>query len=85
LDLEDFQKGLAHRVQTLRKQARLRQVDLEEHGLAWKSIQKIEYAATDVKASTLLKLSKAFGISLVELLTFDEPADRGTAKRSRRR
>lgn len=46
----------------------LRQEDLETLDLAWKTVQKIEYAATDPKASTMLKLSSAFEMNLIELL-----------------
>ncbi len=35
-------------------------------------IDKLEYANTDPKVSTLLKLCDAFGVSLPELLTFRE-------------
>ena len=42
----------------------------EDFGLSWKSVQKIEYGLTDPQSSTLLKLCKAFRISLPELVTF---------------
>lgn len=51
----------------------MRQEDLENHGLSWKSVQKLEYGLTDPKVSTLLKLCSAFGLTLSELLTFDGP------------
>ena len=56
--------------------ATLRQEDLEDFGLSWKSVQKLEYSATDPKVSTLLKLCRAFGMTLPELLTLDEPRRR---------
>ena len=49
----------------------LRQEDLEDFGLSWKSVQKIEYGITDPKMSTLLKLCGAFNLSLAELLRLD--------------
>jgi transcriptional regulator with XRE-family HTH domain len=57
----------------LRTARGLRQDDLEDFGLSWKSVQKIEYGITDPKASTLLKLSHAFQMSLAELLQWDQP------------
>jgi DNA-binding Xre family transcriptional regulator len=49
---------------------------MEEYGLSWKSVQKIEYGATDPKASTLLKLCRAFSVTLPELLDFGDRVQR---------
>jgi transcriptional regulator with XRE-family HTH domain len=76
VDLPEFQRRFADRVRALRAKGKLRQEDLEDFGLSWKSIQKLEYAATDPKVSTLLKLCRAFGTTLPELLTLDEPRRR---------
>ena len=70
MDLPQFQKRFARRVRSLREKRGLRQEDLEDFGLSWKSIQKLEYGITDPKASTLLKLCRAFDVTLVELLRF---------------
>ncbi len=56
----------------MRESRGLRQEDLEDFGLAWRTIQKIEYGQTDPKISTLLKLCHAFGVTLPELLAMDE-------------
>jgi ribosome-binding protein aMBF1 (putative translation factor) len=71
VELPAFKKQFARRVRRLREARALRQDDLEEFGLSWKTVQKVEYGLTDPKASTMLKLSRAFGISLVELIDFD--------------
>ena len=76
MDLPEFQRRLADRVRALRTTRKLRQEDLEDYDLSWKSIQKLEYAATDPKVSTLLKLCRAFDMALPELLTFEEPRRR---------
>jgi transcriptional regulator with XRE-family HTH domain len=68
LDLPEFRRRFARRVRYLREAHGLRQEDLENYGLSWKSVQKLEYAGTDPKVSTLLKLSKAFRTTLPELL-----------------
>jgi transcriptional regulator with XRE-family HTH domain len=76
VDLQEFQRRFADRVRTLRTARKLRQEDLEDFDLSWKSIQKLEYASTDPKMSTLLKLCRAFGMTLPELLTLGEPRRR---------
>ena len=76
VDLPEFQRRFADRVRVLRTARKLRQEDLEDFGLSWKSVQKLEYSATDPKVSTLLKLCRAFGMTLPELLTLDEPRRR---------
>lgn len=58
-------------MRTLRLERGLRQEDLEEYGLAWGTVQKLEYGATDPKVSTLLKLCEAFGMTLPELLALE--------------
>jgi DNA-binding XRE family transcriptional regulator len=58
-------------VRALRAENNLRQEDLEAFGLSWKSVQKIEYGITDPKVSTLLKLCRAFGLTLPQLLDLD--------------
>lgn len=68
MDLPEFRRRLAARVRQLRDEKSLRQEDLEEYGLAWKTIQKLEYGKTDPKASTMLKLCRAFDVELSELL-----------------
>lgn len=73
MDLPAFQRRFALRVRSLREARGLRQEDLENFGLSWKSVQKIEYGKTDPKASTLLKLCAAFNVTLPELLTLDAP------------
>lgn len=55
----------------MREARGLRQDDLEEFGLSWKTVQKLEYGASDPKVSTLLKLCSAFGVTLTELLMFE--------------
>jgi len=72
LDLPQFKRRFARRVRVLRESRGLRQEDLEDFELSWKSVQKLEYGATDPKVSTLLKLCRAFGVALPELLRFDE-------------
>lgn len=74
MDLSTFQRRFALRVRSLREARGLRQEDLENFGLSWKAVQKIEYAQTDPKASTLLKLCAAFNVTLPELLALDAPA-----------
>ena len=69
MDLSAFQRRFALRVRSLREARGLRQEDLENFGLSWKSVQKVEYGQTDPKASTLLKLCAAFEVTLPELLT----------------
>ena len=76
MDLPEFQRRLADRVRALRTARKLRQDDLENYDISWKSIQKLEYAVTDPKVSTLLKLCRAFDMTLPELLTFEEPRRR---------
>jgi transcriptional regulator with XRE-family HTH domain len=76
VDLPEFQRRLADRVRALRTARKLRQEDLEDYDISWKSIQKLEYASTDPKVSTLLKLCRAFDMPLQELLTFEEPRRR---------
>ena len=71
MQLPEFKRKLARRVRQLRESKEYRQDDLEDFGLAWKSVQKIEYGLTDPKASTLLKLSKAFDMSVAQLLEFE--------------
>src|SRR5690349_17180944 len=61
-------KRLAARVRQLREKRGLNQDDLEDWGLHWKTVQAIEYARGDVKLATLIKLAKAFGITVAELL-----------------
>ncbi len=68
LDLLEFQRRFARRIRYLRDVQGLRQEDLEDHGVSWKSIQKLEYGITDPKVSTMLKLAKAFKVTLPELL-----------------
>lgn len=55
----------------MREARGLRQDDLEEFGLSWKTIQKLEYGKSDPKVSTLLKLCEAFGVELTDLLTLE--------------
>lgn len=69
MDLPEFRKKFARRVRTLRTERGWTQEHLEEFGLAWKTIQKLESGTTDPKVSTLLKLSKAFGVSLNDLIS----------------
>jgi transcriptional regulator with XRE-family HTH domain len=76
VDLRAFQRGLAKRVRELREARGLRQDDLENFGISWKAVQKLEYGITDPKASTLLKLASAFKMDLAEFLTFPEPPRR---------
>ena len=79
MDLPEFQRGLAARVRQLREEKALRQEDLEDYGLHWKTVQKLEYGTTDPKVSTLLKLCRAFNVGLIELLA---PVVSGEVKRS---
>ena len=72
MDLPDFQRRFAERVRTLRVTRGLRQEDLENYGLSWKALQKLEYGKTDPKCSTLLKLCAAFAVTLPELLDVGE-------------
>ena len=82
MQLSDFQRRLAARVRALREEHGLRQDDLEDYGLSWKTVQKLEYGQTDPRVSTLLKLCNAFSLSLPELVGFDQ---RRRAKRATRR
>jgi transcriptional regulator with XRE-family HTH domain len=81
LELSTFQKRFARRVRRLREARGLRQDDLEEFGLAWKSIQKLEYGITDPKVSTLLKLSRALAVPLDALVDLDQPIELATRRR----
>lgn len=74
MDLPAFQRRFALRVRSLREARGLRQEDLKNFGLSWKSVQKLEYGQTDPKASTLLKLCAAFNVTLPELLMLDVSA-----------
>ena len=76
MDLPQFQRRFADRVRSLRAARGLRQEDLEDFGLSWKAVQKLEYGKTDPKVSTLLKLCSAFGLTLPELLDLDSPTQR---------
>jgi transcriptional regulator with XRE-family HTH domain len=76
LELPEFQRRFARRIRDLRDSRGLRQDELENFGLSWKSVQKLEYGKSDPKMSTLLKLCRAFDLTLVELLRFDPPARR---------
>ena len=76
MDLPDFQHQLARRVRDLREKRGLRQEDLENFGLSWKTVQKLEYGTTDPKVSTLLKLCRAFDVELRELLRFPSQSPR---------
>ena len=75
MDLPVFQRRFALRVRSLREARGLRQEDLENFGLSWKSVQKLEYGTTDPKISTLLKLCAAFGLTLPELLRLEPARD----------
>ena len=75
MDLLAFQRRFALRVRSLREARGLRQEDLENFGLSWKSVQKLEYGLTDPKISTLLKLCEAFKLTLPELLTLDAASE----------
>ena len=66
--LSSHQRRLATRVRQLRKACGMKQDDLEDFGLHWKTVQAIEYARGDVKLSTLIKLARAFGVTVAELL-----------------
>lgn len=60
---------MAKRLRELREAHNLRQEDLENYGLAWKTVQKLEHGKTkDPKLSTLLKYCRAFQLTLNELL-----------------
>ncbi len=72
MDLPEFQRRFARKVRALREQRGLRQEDLESFDLSWKAVQKLEYGITDPKVSTLLKLCRAFNVSLPELVRLDE-------------
>ena len=61
-------RRLARRVRQLRQARGLNQDDLEKWGLHWKTVQAIEYARGDVKLVTLIKLARAFDITVAELL-----------------
>jgi DNA-binding XRE family transcriptional regulator len=77
--LSSHQRRLATRVRQLRKACGMRQEDLEDFGLHWKTVQAIEYARGDVKLSTLVKLARAFDVTVAELLRGvlpDRPARR---------
>lgn len=69
--LPEFKRRFARRIRELREARGLRQDELEMHGIAWKSMQKLEYGQTDPKVSTMLKLAEAFGLDLAALLDFD--------------
>lgn len=72
MDLPAFRRRFARRVRYLREAHGLRQEDLEDYGLSWKSVQKLEYGVTDPKISTLLKLAKAFRVTLPELVDLEK-------------
>jgi transcriptional regulator with XRE-family HTH domain len=80
LELPEFQRRFARRVRELREARGLRQEDLEDHGLSWKSVQKLEYGQTDPRVSTLLKLCRAFGMTLPELLRLEGTRGRSPAR-----
>ena len=73
MNIKVFQKKFADRVRKLRLEHGLRQEDLEDYDISWKTVQKIEYKKTvDVKLSTLLKFCEAFKITLAELLDVED-------------
>ncbi len=72
LDLRQFQRRFAAQLRALREKHGLRQEDLENYGLSWKTVQKLEYGLSDPKVSTLLKLCRAFSLTLPDLLRLDE-------------
>lgn len=74
--LPEFQRLFAERLRSLRESKRLTQEALESYDLSWKSVQKLEYGITDPKISTLLKLCRAFDLTLPELLQLKPPARR---------
>ena len=73
VELLAFQQALAKRIRTLREEIGLRQEDLEEYGVPWKTLQDVEYGKTDLKLSTLLKLAQAFRMTVSQLLNIDHP------------
>lgn len=82
MELPEFKRRFSRRVRALRERKGLRQDALEEHGLSWKAVQKLEYGLTDPKVSTLLKLCAAFDVTLPELVDL-EVGSRGERTRAR--
>ncbi|MGH7890129.1 MAG: helix-turn-helix domain-containing protein [Thermodesulfobacteriota bacterium] len=72
-DTVDVRKKIAHRVRQLRKSKKWTQMELADQcGIGMRHIQRIESSETPrpVKLDTLVKISKAFKISLSSFFRF---------------
>jgi len=72
VDLPTAQRRLAKRIRALRKAKGLSQEDMEDFGLTSRGLQKLEYGLSDPKLSSLLKISRALGVGLGELLDLEQ-------------
>lgn len=70
MDLPEFRRKFADRVRALRERRGLRQDEMEEYGVPWKTFQMLEQGQGNPTVQTLLKVADAFDVTLSELLDF---------------
>ena len=68
---EQLLRLVGDRVRQLRKDRGLRQEDMCQYGFEYKYYQRIEYGQKNLSLKTLNRLSRAFDISVSELLDFE--------------
>ncbi len=68
---EQLLRLVGERVRQLRKDRGLRQEDMCQFGFEYKYSQRIEYGQKNLSLKTLNRLSRAFDISVSELLDFE--------------
>ncbi len=68
---EQLLRRVGERVRQLRKDRGLRQEDMCQFGFEYKYYQRIEYGQKNLSLKTLNRLSRAFDISVSELLDFE--------------
>jgi len=68
---ERFYRLVAKRVQELRKQRKLTQEDMQDHGFNYRYYQRIESGDKNLSLKLINRLAKAFGVEPKELLNFD--------------
>lgn len=68
MNLEDLQKRLGKTVKRLRKEKGWVQEDMRNFGLNYRYFQEVEAGKANATLETLLKLAKAFKITVSELL-----------------
>lgn len=69
MSLEQCQKTIGENLKKARKDAGLRQVDVEEKaGVAYRHYQAIETGRVNLTLQTLLRLAQLFGVRLTKLV-----------------